>query len=88
MKNELLLKYEDGCFADTYTYQRMKELSDEVERLSKELKRARDIDITFHRFLQDYGTMTDEQYRCYMSWCHHSNLSPCEIMDKYVYPKG
>ena len=88
MKEELTLRYSDGCFTDTYTYQRMKELDDEIERLRKQLKRAEDIDITFHRWLQDNKEMTDEQFRCYMSWCKHSDLSPTEIMYKYVFPKG
>ena len=87
MKEELILRYDDGCFTDTYTYQRMKELNDEVERLEKQLKRARDIDITFHRWLQDRKEMTDEQFCCYMAWCKHSDLSPTEIMYKYVFPK-
>lgn len=87
MKRELMLKYNDGCYKDTYTYQRMKELNDEVERLEKQLERARDIDITFHRFLQDHKEMTDEQFRCYMAWCEHSDLSPTEIMCKFVFPK-
>lgn len=88
MKKELTLRYSDGCFTDTYTYQCMKELDDEIEKLRKQLKRAEDIDTTFHRWLQDNKEMTDEQFRCYMSWCRHSDLSPTEIMYKYVFPKG
>ena len=87
MKDELTLRYADGCFTDTYTYQRMKELKDKVEMLEKQLERAKLIDITFHRWLQDHKEMTDEQFRCYMAWCEHSNLSPNEIMYKYVFPK-
>jgi hypothetical protein len=87
MKKELMLKYADGCFTDTYTYQCMKELSNEVERLEKQLKRAKDIETTLHCWLQSYKEMTDEQYQCYMSWCRHSDLSPTEIMEKYVFPK-
>lgn len=87
MKEELMLRYADGCFTDTYTYQRMKELKDKVERLEKQLERAKDIDITLHRWLQNHKEMTDEQFRCYMAWCEHSNLSPTEIMYKYVFPK-
>lgn len=87
MKNELMLRYADGCFTDTYTYQCMKKLKDEVERLRKQLERARDIDTTFHRWLQDEKEMTDEQFRCYISWCEHSDLSPTEIMYNYVFPK-
>ena len=87
MKDELTLRYAEGSFTDTYTYQRMKELKDKVERLEKQLERAKDIDITLHRWLQDHKEMTDEQFRCYMAWCEHSNLSPNEIMYKYVFPK-
>lgn len=87
MKDELMLRYADGCFTDTYTYQRMKELKDEVERLRKQLERARDIDTTFQRWLQDHKEMTDEQFCCYMSWCKHSDLSPTIIMEKYIFPK-
>ena len=87
MKRELTLKYADCCFTDTYTYQRMKELNNEVERLEEQLKRAKDIETTLHYWLQSYKEMTDEQYRCYMSWCKHSDLSPTEIMETYIFPK-
>lgn len=87
MKNELMLKCDDGCFTDTYTYQRMKELNDKEKELEKQLERVKDINTTFHRFLQDHKEMTDEQFRCYMAWCEHSDLSPTEIMYKYVFPK-
>ena len=87
MKRELILKYDEGCFTDTYTYQRMKELSDETKRLEKQLKRAKDIETTLHRWLQDHKEMTDEQFRAYMAWCRHSDLSPTEIMETYIFPK-
>ena len=87
MKSELTLKYIDGCCKGTYTYQRMKELSDEAERLEKQLERVRLIDATLRRWLQDREEMTDEQFCCYTAWCKHSDLSPDEIMNKYVFPK-
>ena len=87
MKKKLTLKYNDGCCKGTYTYQRMKELNDKVERLEKQLERAKAIEVTFHRWLQHYKEMTDEQFCCYMAWCEHSNLSPDEIMYKYVFPE-
>lgn len=87
MEKELMLKYDEGCFTDTYTYQCMKELSDETERIRKQLKRTKDIETTFHCWLQKHKEMTNEQFRYYIAWCKHSDLSPTEIMETYIFPK-
>ena len=62
MKEELTLKYDDGCFTDTYTYQRLKELNNGVERLEEQLEREKNIVTTLVRWLQDRKEMTDEQF--------------------------
>ena len=87
MKSELTLKYADSCCKGTYTYQRIEELRDEVKRLEKQLERAKLIATTLHCCLKNYKEITDEQFRCYMAWCKHSDLSPKEIIIKYIFPE-
>ena len=73
------LKIEDIYDKTTYTFSIFQAIVQEQERLKKKYERERDINLVLWHYLHKYGTISDEKYRCFMSWCKHSDEDVSKI---------
>jgi len=73
------LKIEDIYNKATYTFSVFKAIEQEQERLRKMFHRERKINLTLLHYLNKYGTISDEKYRCFMAWCQHSDEDVSKI---------
>lgn len=80
--SEIDLKYSDLSLVGTFTFQRFRGLDIEEERAKKAYERAKEKNRVLTYYLQKKGIISDEEYRCFISWCNHSNYSINEIANQ------
>lgn len=76
---------EDDLYSrNSLTVTLLKQLQEEKEKLMTQADRIRNLDIILTTYVRD-GKITDtDEICCAISWLHHSNLSPTEILNKVL----
>lgn len=73
------LREEDLIDKSTYTFGVFDQISRDREKYWALYQREKDIDLTLWSYLHSNHTISDEDYRRFISWCHHSNEDVSKI---------